>query len=87
MAESTRKGGPPRWVIRASAPIAMAISGRRWFPLFAVIHHRGRRSGTAYSTPIAVVPTQSKELFLLAKAASELLSDANATIPRLRPAL
>ena len=58
MAESTRKAGPPRWLIRASAPIAMAISGRRWFPLFAVIHHRGRRSGTAYSTPIAVVPTR-----------------------------
>jgi deazaflavin-dependent oxidoreductase (nitroreductase family) len=65
MTESARKGGPPKWVIHATAPVARAISGRRWFPLFAIIHHHGRRSGTAYSTPIAVVPTQSTEIFLI----------------------
>ena len=57
--------GPPRWVIRGSAPLALAVAGRRWFPLFAVLHHRGRRSGTSYATPIALVPTRSKAIFLI----------------------
>jgi deazaflavin-dependent oxidoreductase (nitroreductase family) len=51
--------------MRASAPVAMAISGHRWFPLFAILHHRGRRTGTAYSTPVAVIPTVSTDVFLI----------------------
>lgn len=30
-----------------------------------MIHHRGRRSGTAYATPIALVPTMSDDVFLI----------------------
>jgi deazaflavin-dependent oxidoreductase (nitroreductase family) len=59
------KSGPPRWIVNVTAPIARGISGRRWFPLFAVMHHRGRKSGTAYDTPIAVVPTVTKDVFLI----------------------
>ena len=59
------KAGPPQWVVNGTAPVARGISGRRWFPLFAVMHHRGRRSGTAYDTPIAIIPTVAKDVFLI----------------------
>lgn len=52
-------------VQRWSEPIARALAGRRWFPLWAVIHHRGRRSGTHYETPIAVVPTRDRSVILV----------------------
>ena len=57
--------GPPEALRRASEPVMRAVSGRRWFPLFAVIHHRGRRSGTEYATPIAVIPTADKSVVLI----------------------
>jgi deazaflavin-dependent oxidoreductase (nitroreductase family) len=50
---------------RGFEPIARALAGRRWFPLWAVVHHRGRRSGAEYATPIAVVPTRDKSLILI----------------------
>jgi deazaflavin-dependent oxidoreductase (nitroreductase family) len=65
MDESSPKPGPPRWAVRASAPLALAFSGRRWFPLWAVMHHRGRKSGTEYAIPVAVIPTVTEELFLI----------------------
>ncbi|WP_344066287.1 nitroreductase family deazaflavin-dependent oxidoreductase [Microbacterium pumilum] len=65
MNESNRTSGPPRWLVQGTAPFARALSGRRWFPLWAIVHHRGRRSGTRYSTPVAVVPTESQELILI----------------------
>ena len=65
MAGPARRSWPPRWAVRVTAPIAMALSGHRWFPLLAVVHHRGRRSGTAYATPVAVVPTESTDVFLI----------------------
>jgi deazaflavin-dependent oxidoreductase (nitroreductase family) len=48
-----------------SAPLALALAGRRWFPVWAIIHHRGRRSGIYYATPIALVPTVTDEVFLI----------------------
>lgn len=65
MSDSGRRKGPPRWAVRASEPLARALAGRRWMPLWGIIHHRGRRSGTAYATPIALVPTVSESLFLI----------------------
>jgi deazaflavin-dependent oxidoreductase (nitroreductase family) len=65
MGESTRAAGPPRWAVRASAPLALAISGRRWFPLYAIVRHRGRKSGTEYATPVAVIPTAVSDVFLI----------------------
>lgn len=56
---------PPRWAVRASEPIARALAGRRWVPVWAIIHHRGRQSGTEYATPIARVPTMSSDVFLI----------------------
>ena len=50
---------------RAFEPVARSLAGRRWFPLWAVVHHRGRRSGTDYATPVAVVPTTDRSLILI----------------------
>ncbi len=65
MAARRRPGKPPRWLLRASAPFAIALAGRRWFPLWAVVHHRGRRSSTEYDTPIAIVPTVASDVVLI----------------------
>jgi len=65
MSEATHQSGPPLWVLRATEPMARAFAGRRWFPLWAVVHHRGRKSGTLYDTPVAVVPTTSSDVILI----------------------
>jgi deazaflavin-dependent oxidoreductase (nitroreductase family) len=39
---------------RVTAPTARRLAGRRFFPLWAVVHHRGRRTGRELSVPIAV---------------------------------
>lgn len=45
----------PGWrAARVTAPLARALAGRRFFPLWAVVHHVGRRSGRALSVPVAV---------------------------------
>jgi deazaflavin-dependent oxidoreductase (nitroreductase family) len=43
-----------RAIARASGPLSRAVSGRRFFPLWAIIHHTGRKSGRTYDTPIAI---------------------------------
>ena len=43
-----------RAIARATAPMSRPLAGRRFFPLWAVLHHRGRRSGREYSIPVAV---------------------------------
>ena len=40
-------------------PLARQLAGRRWFPLWAVVRHRGRRSGEDYAIPVAVIATPS----------------------------
>lgn len=39
-------------LIRATGPIMSPFAGRRWFPLWAILEHRGRKSGRVYRTPI-----------------------------------
>lgn len=56
---------PPRSLVKATEPIAKALAGRRGFPLWAVVHHRGRTSGTDYETPVAVVPTRDPDVVLI----------------------
>ena len=63
--EPRAAGGPPRRLVNATAPVARALAGRRWVPLWALIRHRGRRSGTAYETPIAVVPTTDASIVMI----------------------
>ena len=33
-------------------PAVLLMAGRRWMPIVGVIHHRGRRSGRTYFTPV-----------------------------------
>ena len=46
---------PPSWLINAIAPFALALAGRRWFPAWAQLRHRGRRTGKEYVIPVAVL--------------------------------
>jgi deazaflavin-dependent oxidoreductase (nitroreductase family) len=34
--------------------MARPLAGRRYFPLWAIVQHRGRRSGRSYSVPVAI---------------------------------
>ena len=49
-----------RRFIRALArfvnPLTLLIAGRRWMPVVGVIHHRGRKSGRMYATPLGMRP-------------------------------
>jgi len=60
-----RRNWPPRFAVRATEWIALALAGRRWFPVWAIVHHRGRKSGTGYATPIAIIPTIDKNVILI----------------------
>ncbi|HWS39565.1 MAG TPA: hypothetical protein VN408_43320 [Actinoplanes sp.] len=40
--------------VRATTPAVRFFAGRRLFPVWGVIHHRGRRSGRDLAVPIAV---------------------------------
>lgn len=45
-----------RAVARLVNPPLLLIAGRGWMPIVGVIHHRGRRSGRLYSTPLGMRP-------------------------------
>lgn len=51
----TDRKRPPR-ATRAFNRLAVRLAGTRAMPVWAVVHHVGRRSGTTYRTPIAVIP-------------------------------
>ena len=42
---------------RATAPAVRVLAGRRWFPAWAVVRHRGRVTGRTLTVPVAVVVT------------------------------
>jgi deazaflavin-dependent oxidoreductase (nitroreductase family) len=45
-----------RWLASLINPLILLIAGRRWMPILGVLHHRGRRSGRVYSTPLGMRP-------------------------------
>jgi deazaflavin-dependent oxidoreductase (nitroreductase family) len=48
------------WILRiahATGPIALRVAETGVIPIWAVVRHRGRKSGKLYSTPIAIRPT------------------------------
>lgn len=45
--------------------VALLLAGRRLVPVWAALHHRGRRSGRAYVVPVAVIPTATSFLIAL----------------------
>src|SRR4051812_32278800 len=42
---------------RATSPVVRVLAGRRYFPAWAVVHHRGRVSGRSLAVPVSVVAT------------------------------
>ena len=57
---SIHPASPPRFggslwrLARATSSLGRPFAGKRWNPAFAIVDHRGRTSGRAYSTPVAV---------------------------------
>ena len=37
-------------------PLILRVAGGWWFPMFSLLHHRGRRSGRVYATPVTAFP-------------------------------
>jgi deazaflavin-dependent oxidoreductase (nitroreductase family) len=48
-----RFGGILWRLVRLTNPIMLPLAGHRWNPIFAVVHHRGRRTGRRFATPVA----------------------------------
>jgi deazaflavin-dependent oxidoreductase (nitroreductase family) len=53
-------GPRTRRLIRAAArvvnPLVLRMAGRRHMPIVGIVHHRGRKTGRAYATPLGVRP-------------------------------
>jgi deazaflavin-dependent oxidoreductase (nitroreductase family) len=52
-ARAPRFGGVLWRIARRTNRLALPLAGKPWNPIFAVIGHRGRRSGRRYTTPVA----------------------------------
>ena len=48
-----RFGGVFWLLARATTGLVLPLAGHRWNPVFAVVEHRGRRTGRAYAAPVA----------------------------------
>jgi deazaflavin-dependent oxidoreductase (nitroreductase family) len=44
-------------IAHATGPLALRVAETGIIPIWAVVRHRGRKSGKMYSTPIAIRPT------------------------------
>ena len=55
-----RLGPRARRLIRAVArivnPLVLRVAGRRHMPVLGIVHHRGRKTGRRYATPLGVRP-------------------------------
>src|SRR5215472_18998306 len=45
-----------RSVARLVNPLVLRIAGRRHMPVLGIVHHRGRKTGRRYATPLGVRP-------------------------------
>ncbi len=52
-ASGPRFGGLLWRAARFTSPLTLPLAGKRWNPIFAVVEHRGRRTGRSYATPVA----------------------------------
>jgi deazaflavin-dependent oxidoreductase (nitroreductase family) len=52
-----------RRAAHASDRVTRPLAGRRFFPLWGVVHYRGRRTGREYSIPVAIGVT--RDAFLI----------------------
>ncbi len=53
--DNARRWKPPAALVKASNPVMRELAGRRWFPAWAQLRHRGRKSGKEYVIPVAVM--------------------------------
>jgi deazaflavin-dependent oxidoreductase (nitroreductase family) len=53
-----------RAISRATAPVSRPLAGHRFLPLWAVLRHRGRRTGREFAIPVAIRVTD--EAFVIA---------------------
>jgi len=52
-APKPRFGGVLWRISRFTSPVTMPLAGKRWNPIFAVVEHRGRKTGRRYRAPVA----------------------------------
>ena len=52
-AREPRFGGILGRFARRTTALMLPLAGRRWNPVFAVLEHRGRRTGRRYEAPLA----------------------------------
>ena len=45
-----------RSIARVVNPLVLRIAGRRHMPVVGIIHHRGRKTGRPYATPLGIRP-------------------------------
>src|SRR4051812_41964595 len=48
---------------KVTAPLARPLAGRRYLPIWALVHHVGRKSSRAYTLPVAITGS-STHLFI-----------------------
>jgi deazaflavin-dependent oxidoreductase (nitroreductase family) len=61
-----RFGGMFWHVSRLTGGLTRPLAGKRWNPIFAIVEHRGRRSGRTYQTPVAARRTSDGFVIALA---------------------
>ena len=54
IARSSRLRRLVRALARLFNPLVLLAAGRGWMPVVGVVHHRGRRTGRLYSTPLGM---------------------------------
>ena len=65
-ASKPRFGGVLWRISRFTAGASLPLAGRRWNPIFAVVAHRGRKTGRSYRTPVAARRTDGGFIVSLA---------------------
>lgn len=61
-----RFGGVLWRLSRFTSPLTLPLAGKRWNPIFAVVEHRGRRTGRRYAAPVAARRTDGGFVISLA---------------------
>ena len=52
-------------IARSTSGLSKPFSGRRLIPLWAIVDHRGRRSGRAFTAPVAIRATPDRFVIAL----------------------